>query len=119
MKKSIHHAEHYIWGDHCDGWHLVKTDTLSVIQEQMPPGTAEEYHFHERAQQLFYILAGQAHFEIEGNTFTVDKGEAIHVLPLQKHAIRNEGRQDLIFLVISEPKSHGDRKTVTKGADEA
>jgi hypothetical protein len=24
-------AEHYEWGDKCDGWHFVKTDSLSII----------------------------------------------------------------------------------------
>lgn len=53
MITSAENAEHYIWGDHCDGWHLLKTERLSVIQERMPPGTAEQRHYHERAQQLF------------------------------------------------------------------
>lgn len=30
MKMSKHIAEHYIWGDNCDGWHLVKNQDLSV-----------------------------------------------------------------------------------------
>ena len=36
-------AEHYKWGGaggaDCDGWHLVKTAELSVIEELMPPDT--------------------------------------------------------------------------------
>ena len=35
-------AEHYTWGDGCDGWHLVKGADLSVIQERMPPGARAE-----------------------------------------------------------------------------
>jgi len=34
-------AEHYLWGNGCDGWHLVKNPQLSVIQELTPAGTAE------------------------------------------------------------------------------
>jgi len=26
-------AEHYRWGNDCDGWHLVKDGSLSVIEE--------------------------------------------------------------------------------------
>jgi hypothetical protein len=37
MKISKHNAEHYIWGDNCDGWRLVKIPDLSVIHERMPP----------------------------------------------------------------------------------
>lgn len=38
---SIQNTEHYVWGSGCDGWHLVRTGALSVIQERMPPDTAD------------------------------------------------------------------------------
>ena len=34
---SRENAEHYVWGEICDGWHLVKDAKLSVIEEQMVP----------------------------------------------------------------------------------
>jgi hypothetical protein len=33
---SRENAEHYVWGDSCDGWHLVRASNLSVIGECMP-----------------------------------------------------------------------------------
>ena len=41
-KISAQNAEHYRWGPHCDGWHLLKSETLSVIQQRMPGGTADQ-----------------------------------------------------------------------------
>ena len=38
---GIDTAEHYTWGGVCDGWHLLKDPTLSVIQERVPPGAGE------------------------------------------------------------------------------
>ena len=32
---SIKNAEHYFWGEKCDGWHLAKSSGLSVIQERV------------------------------------------------------------------------------------
>jgi hypothetical protein len=49
---SIETAEHYTWGDGCDGWHLVKSQTLSVIQELVPPGCGEIQYYHKRSEQL-------------------------------------------------------------------
>jgi mannose-6-phosphate isomerase-like protein (cupin superfamily) len=72
-------GRHYTWGDGCDGWHLVRTTTLSVIEERMPPGTSEVRHYHRRADQFFYVLQG--------------------VL----------SASDVAFLVVSNPPSHGDR----------
>jgi len=107
--KSIENAEHYTWGDNCDGWYLLKTESLSVIREKMPPGTAEQLHFHLHAQQLFYMLSGVATFEIDGKATVVNAGESIHIPKTLKHCIANRSDKDLEFLVISEPKAHGDR----------
>jgi mannose-6-phosphate isomerase-like protein (cupin superfamily) len=112
MTTSTNNAEHYTWGDSCDGWPLLKTDTLSVIQERMPSGTSEQMHFHERAQQVFYILSGIATFEMDGETVTVNPNQSLHISPGTIHRISNNGNVDLHFLVISEPKSHGDRINV-------
>ncbi len=109
MITSTENAEHYTWGSQCDGWHLLHSDSLSVIQERMPPGTAEQMHYHERAQQLFYILSGKATFEVEGEVKLVASNQSIHISPKIKHRILNNSDTDLHFLVISEPKSHGDR----------
>ena len=112
MITSTENAEHYVWGGQCDGWHLLCSDSLSVIQERMPPGAYEQLHYHERAQQLFYILSGIATFEIEGGTKTVIKGQSLHIPGNTKHRILNNANEDLHFLVISEPKSHGDRVNI-------
>jgi mannose-6-phosphate isomerase-like protein (cupin superfamily) len=109
MKTSTHTAEHYTWGDACDGWHLLRSDSLSVIQERMPPGTAEQRHSHAKAQQVFFILSGEATFEIGEETVQVAAQESLHVPPGTPHRIANHGPADLHFLVISEPKAHGDR----------
>lgn len=68
-------------------------------------------HFHTHCQQLFYVLSGVATFEIEGQTYSVHAKESMHVPKNTKHYIANhDAALDLEFLVISEPKSHGDRK---------
>jgi mannose-6-phosphate isomerase-like protein (cupin superfamily) len=112
MKVNKETARHYVWGGDCDGWHLLETGSLSVIQERIPPGGGELLHFHEKAQQLFYILSGVAMLETEGVETEVRKGEGYYVRPGARHLIRNLGTEDLHFLVVSEPKSHGDRVNV-------
>lgn len=96
-------------GNLCDGWHLLKTDSLSIIQEKMPSKTEEALHFHTKSQQIFYILKGVATFEVDGEFINVNANQALHIKPNQHHRIFNKEDFDLEFLVISEPKSHGDR----------
>ena len=40
---SKKNSEHYAWGGVCDGWHLLKSPVLSVIQERVPPSCFPNY----------------------------------------------------------------------------
>lgn len=75
----------------------------------MPPNTSEVKHYHNKAQQFFYILKGNAVFELDNKTVRIGEREGIHIGSQVIHQIRNEGNMDLEFLVISEPTSKGDR----------
>lgn len=103
-------APHYTWGQQCDGWHLLQGDDLSVIEERMPPGTAEVRHRHARARQFFYVLEGEALLELDGMAYRLDAGQGLHVPPGVAHQMRNESDSDVRFMVVSSPKSHGDRE---------
>ena len=106
---SIANAEHYPWGQACDGWHLLATDDLSVIEERIPPGSFEQRHFHARARQFFYVLDGEATLELDGIAHRLQRGEGLHIPPEVVHQVRNDGTEDVRFIVISAPKAHGDR----------
>ena len=106
---STSNAEHYTWGGDCDGWHLLRRDDLSVIQERVPPGRAEVRHYHNLSRQFFYILEGTGTMAIGEETVTLHKGEGIEIPPQVPHQFRNESEEDVVFLVVSAPKSHGDR----------
>lgn len=107
---STANAEHYSWGSGCDGWHLVKQSTLSVIRERMPPGTAEVNHFHHRARQFFFVLSGVAVLDAAGVAVELRAGEGLEIAPGVPHQMSNRGAEDVEFLVVSQPHSHGDRE---------
>ncbi|MBD9363066.1 cupin domain-containing protein [Methylomonas fluvii] len=102
-------AEHYTWGDGCDGWHLVKRADMSVISERVPPGASEVRHVHASARQFFYILEGCAIMEINGKRIQLSEGQGIEVAPETPHQLINESSADVRFLVISHPATIGDR----------
>ena len=110
MLKNISNVEHYRWGDACDGWRLLDSASLSVIQERMPPNTSEALHFHNNAQQFFFVIKGVLVFEVENELFDVKAGEGFHILPNLKHRVFNKNtNEDALFLVISEPTTKRDR----------
>ena len=109
MIVSIKNAEHYIWGEICDGWHFLQRDELSVIQERVPAGGAEVLHYHNSARQFFYILEGNGTMVFEDHQVALHKGEGIEIAPQVKHQFRNQSHADVHFLVISVPPTRGDR----------
>lgn len=106
-------AEHYTWGGpiatDCDCWYLMRSEGLHVIEERMPPGTAEARHFHQKARQFFYVLAGELTMEVEHHEFTVGVGQGIEIAPGQAHQAINRSSAAVRILVTSQPPSHGDR----------
>lgn len=115
---SIASAEHYIWGavqgeapgEACDGWHLLRDANLSVIEERMPPGSHEQRHLHSRSRQFFYVLDGELTMELAGTHHQLTVGFGLEIPPGQPHQAINNSGDDVRFLVISQPPSHGDRQ---------
>ncbi|WP_183560082.1 cupin domain-containing protein [Mucilaginibacter sp. SP1R1] len=104
--------DHYNWGDDCHGWTFIDTEALSVKQELMPPDTAEQLHYHEKATQLFFILKGRATISIDGKATELKPEQGIEILPGQKHFISNNDRTDLEFILYSYPSTKNDRINV-------
>jgi mannose-6-phosphate isomerase-like protein (cupin superfamily) len=112
MKQSVSTAtaEHYSWGNVCDGWHLVRSEGLSVIEERMPSGSVEQRHWHERSRQFFYVLEGELTMVFDGQSIVLQTHHGIEIAPGEPHQAKNNSDTDTRFLVISSPPSHGDRR---------
>lgn len=109
MKKNKSNAEHYTWGQQCDGWHLVKSDNLSIIHERMPSNTSEVRHYHHASRQFFFVLTGTAILEVDGERILLKPFEGYEIPPGVPHQMLNESNSDIEFLVTSQPNSKGDR----------
>jgi mannose-6-phosphate isomerase-like protein (cupin superfamily) len=106
---STESAEHYFWGEVGEGWHLLKREDMSVIQERIPAGGAEVMHYHELARQFFYILEGEGLMVLEDRALVLQKGQGMEIPPRVRHQFKNQSTQDVHFLVISVPSTRGDR----------
>jgi mannose-6-phosphate isomerase-like protein (cupin superfamily) len=110
---STANAEHYTWGgpnrDESDGWHLLRSAELSIIEEQMSPGASETRHHHLRARQFFYVLQGTLTMKVEDGEVALEAGQGIEIAPGEAHQALNFGNEPVRFLVVSQPPSHGDR----------
>jgi mannose-6-phosphate isomerase-like protein (cupin superfamily) len=109
---SVTTAHHYVWGKVCDGWPLLQSADLSVIEESVPPGAGEVRHFHSRTRQFFYVLSGEATLELDDKAVTFSAGQGVHVPPGVAHRFHNASAAPVRFLVVSSPAVGGDRTEV-------
>lgn len=107
--KNRLNADHYLWGEGCDGWRLLDRPELSVIQERIPPGLGEIRHYHHTARQLFFVLKGQLEIAVGETLELLGEGDSLEVPPEQPHQVRNRADEDAHFLVISAPSTQADR----------
>ncbi|MGA9983701.1 MAG: cupin domain-containing protein, partial [Acidobacteriaceae bacterium] len=99
------------------GWHLVRSEGLSVIEERMPAGAREQLHFHTKARQFFYVLEGELTMEVEGRSHGLGPRQGLEIAPGEQHQASNESREDVRCLVISSPPAQNDREQA-KGSRE-
>jgi len=110
---SKENAEHYFWGDNCDGWYLANHQDMLVIHERMPPNTSEKRHWHSVSRQFFFVLKGALTMELEGVMHVITAFQGIEIPPGSKHQARNDSESPVEFIVISHPTTRGDRTDLT------
>lgn len=109
---SLQDAEHYLWGQKCDGWWLKKDGLFTVIVEHMPPGTFEQKHFHQTTEQFFYCLEGTLAIQCKESDYMLKPGEGLSIRAGVIHKVMNLSDESVRFLVVSCPNSHKDRVDV-------
>ncbi|MFJ4017326.1 cupin domain-containing protein [Microbacterium sp. NPDC090014] len=109
---DVTNADHYVWGEVSDGWRLLDSPGLSVIEERVPAGAGEEWHVHDTATQFFYVLEGTAQMQTAEGAVDLEARQGVEVRPGLAHRFFNPGAAETRFLVISTPNTRGDRRPV-------
>jgi mannose-6-phosphate isomerase-like protein (cupin superfamily) len=105
-------ANHYNWGNACDGWVLASYPELLVIEEHVPAGDSEEWHVHDHAQQFFYVVAGEAQLHTPLGVTQLPERSGVPVPAGLAHRFVNAGDSGVTFLVVSAPSTAEDRRSV-------
>ena len=71
-------AEHYLWSGTCDGWHLLRSADLAIIQG--------------RARQFFCVLRGRLTLECAGTHHSLISGQGLEIAPGLPHEARRPPR---------------------------
>jgi mannose-6-phosphate isomerase-like protein (cupin superfamily) len=80
----------------------------SLAEATVPPGVRTEAHYHERTEEIYYILSGCGNMFLDDESRQVRAGDAIAIPPGAVHWIENTGQSDLIFLCCCAPEYEHD-----------
>jgi mannose-6-phosphate isomerase-like protein (cupin superfamily) len=75
----------------------------SLAEARVPVGASTAAHYHPRAEEIYYILAGEGRMRIGDDVRHVGVGDAIAIPPGLVHQITNTGRETLLFLCCCAP----------------
>jgi mannose-6-phosphate isomerase-like protein (cupin superfamily) len=75
----------------------------SLAEAAVPIGGSTDEHIHKETEEIYYILQGVGKMRVENEEQQVKIGDAVAILPGQKHKISNIGNEPLIFLCCCAP----------------
>ncbi len=76
---------------------------LAIWHGEVGSGGKGKMHVHEEMEQAFYILDGEARFEIDGEEHRVRKGNLVFVPQNKPHQMTSVGDTALKVLIIMAP----------------
>jgi mannose-6-phosphate isomerase-like protein (cupin superfamily) len=75
-----------------------------------PPGFDGFAHYHEHQDELYFVHAGRARFEVEGETRELGPGGLLHVESTTPRKVSNaSAAEDLVLLVIGGKDGYVER----------
>lgn len=75
----------------------------SLAEARLPVGDATQEHYHLQTEEIYYITHGTGRIRIEGEVRDVVIGDAIAILPRQRHKLWNTGAEPLRLLCCCAP----------------
>lgn len=63
-------ASHFVWGNGCEGWQLLKAEGLNVVEERISSNCSEVRHLHENSRQFIYVIAGICRWRLTAKNLT-------------------------------------------------
>jgi mannose-6-phosphate isomerase-like protein (cupin superfamily) len=65
-----------------------------------PPGAEGVHHYHDEQDELYFVHAGTARFEIGDDVVELGPGGIVHVESTTPRKVANAGDDDLVLLIV-------------------
>jgi mannose-6-phosphate isomerase-like protein (cupin superfamily) len=87
----------------------------SLAEARLQPGASTQEHYHIKTEEIYYITHGLGRIRIDGELRDVIPGDAIAILPGQKHKLWNTGPEILRLLCCCAPAYEHEDTVLTEG----
>jgi mannose-6-phosphate isomerase-like protein (cupin superfamily) len=79
------------------------SQNLSITWVEGEPGSEQERHAHDDAEQVYVIVAGRGLMRVAGEEKEVGPGTLVFVPKGALHSIRNLGAEKLVYVSATSP----------------
>jgi mannose-6-phosphate isomerase-like protein (cupin superfamily) len=86
----------------------------SLAEARLAPGASTQEHYHIKTEEIYYITHGAGRIRIDGEMRDVAVGDAIAILPGQRHKLWNTGSDVLRLLCCCAPAYENDDTVMTE-----
>jgi mannose-6-phosphate isomerase-like protein (cupin superfamily) len=86
----------------------------SLAEARLPAGGSTQEHYHIQTEEIYYITHGMGRIRIDGETREVKVGDAIAILPGQKHKLWNTSQETLRLLCCCAPAYEHEDTVITE-----
>jgi mannose-6-phosphate isomerase-like protein (cupin superfamily) len=98
----------YRYGDNGPKY-LMKGPRMNFAIVQFMPGDDFRAHYHEIMEEDFYILEGTVLIVVDGVSYTLTKGQFIHVEPKEVHYLINRSGAPVRMVASLAPYQEKDK----------
>jgi len=86
----------------------------SLAEARLAPGASTQEHYHVLTEEIYYITHGVGRIRIDGEMRAVSGGDAIAILPGQRHKLWNTGKEVLRLLCCCAPGYEHEDTVITE-----
>jgi mannose-6-phosphate isomerase-like protein (cupin superfamily) len=86
----------------------------SLAEARLPVGSSTQEHYHVQTEEIYYITHGTGQIRIDSETREVKPGDAIAILPGQKHKLWNTSNETLRLLCTCAPAYEHEDTVITE-----
>lgn len=96
---------------------------MTITWIEVPPGTSQELHSHEEAEQVYVVVRGTGTLSAAGDTEQLEPGDLALIPPASDHTLANQGEDGLALISAQSPavsveETFGRQTAAVAGYDE-